>query len=204
MRRQTILILITMSVLATAVVAWFATRHAHEAGDPARDAVDASPQQRTTAATLASTPQARAYGERRNFERDIRQFLAGAGRMGAVERSERADALASGVDDYARAEQMSAGEAFLLQAALIKADAPEGVERSKRLVRLAERYRADAARREAAWTARQARDPQFQDYKTREAAIVTEVMALATIPGGLSRDEYLRRQLQQAREQAYR
>jgi hypothetical protein len=36
----------------------------------------------------------------------------------------------------------------------------------------------------------------------REREIVAEVMGMTSIPDGLSRDEYLRRRLQQAREQA--
>lgn len=203
MRRQSAYLVIAVAILAATGVAWFAAQPAHDVETPAPAAADASPAQATRAIALASTPQARALDERRGFERDIHRFLAGAGQMGAVERSERADALASGVDDYARAGQMSAGEAFLLQAALIKANLPAGAEQTDRLAQLAERYRDDATRREAAWTARQARDPQFHDYKAREAAIVAEVMALAAIPDGLTRDEYLRRRLQQAREQAY-
>jgi hypothetical protein len=41
----------------------------------------------------------------------------------------------------------------------------------------------------------------FQLYKVREREIVAEVMALQSIPDGLSREEYLRRRLQAEREQ---
>ena len=68
---------------------------------------------------------------------------------------------------------------------------------------LAERYRADAARREAAFVAQQQADPRMQRYKAREKAVVAEVMAMTTIPGGLTRDEYLRERLQRERELAF-
>jgi hypothetical protein len=55
-----------------------------------------------------------------------------------------------------------------------------------------------------AYEAQHASDPRFQDYKARERAIVAEVMGLGEIPGGLTRDEYLRQRLQQARVSAYR
>lgn len=64
---------------------------------------------------------------------------------------------------------------------------------------LRERYEADAQRRNA--QAAEQADPMFQLYKVRESQIVAEVMALQTIPDGLSRDEYLRRRLQAEREQ---
>ena len=36
----------------------------------------------------------------------------------------------------------------------------------------------------------------MQRYKAREKAVVAEVMAMTIIPGGLTRDEYLRQRLQ--------
>ena len=45
-------------------------------------------------------------------------------------------------------------------------------------------------------------DARFSRYKSEEKRIVDEVMALDSIPDGLSRDQYLRQRLQEAREQA--
>ena len=47
-------------------------------------------------------------------------------------------------------------------------------------------------------------DARFSQYKSEEKRIVDEVLTLQTIPDGLSRDQYLRQRLQEAREQAYR
>jgi len=153
---------------------------------------------------LSATPQARAYRQRQDFERRIKRFLAEAPRLGEVERSEQARTLAAAIDESARSAQMSAGEAFVLQAALIEASTNDSDNRIARMTQLAERYRQDAAQREARWLASQQRNPQFQDYKERERAIVAEVMAMRAIPHGLSRDAYLRQRLQQARERSYR
>lgn len=46
-------------------------------------------------------------------------------------------------------------------------------------------------------------DPPLNDYKQREQRVVSEVMAMTAVPGGLSRDEYLRQRLQREREIAY-
>lgn len=203
MRKQTLALLASGAALILA--AGFGSRLVTAPPAPASPTQDATPARlRPSLEALAATPQADAYRERQRFKRDVRGFLAGAGDLGAVQRSERAEALAAGVDDRASAGELSAGEAFLLQAALIRAATTDEEAQTERLARLAERYRADAARREAAWAARLSRDPRFQDYKAREEAIVAEVMAMSAIPDGLSRDEYLRRRLQAAREAAYR
>ena len=57
--------------------------------------------------------------------------------------------------------------------------------------------RANASRR----SGRRVRIRSCELYKAREREIVDEVMAMTTIPDGLTRDEYLRRRLQSAREQ---
>lgn len=153
---------------------------------------------------LLATPQAREYRQRQDFERRIKRFLAEAPRLGDVERSEQARTLAAAINDSARSAQMSAGEAFVLHAALIEASTHDSDDRIARMTQLAERYRHDAAQREARWLASQQRNPQFQDYKARERAIVAEVMTMPVVPSGLTRDTYLRQRLQEAREGSYR
>lgn len=94
---------------------------------------------------------------------------------------------------------MSAGESFLLRAGLIRAAEPDEQQQAAQLRALKERYEIDTRQRTAQGSAQS--DPMFQLYKVRESEIVAEVMSLQTIPDGLSRDEYLRQRLQQAREQ---
>ena len=45
--------------------------------------------------------------------------------------------------------------------------------------------------------------PPVLDDKAREAQIVSEVLAMTTYPGGMSRDDYLRVRLQEARQSIY-
>ena len=196
------------AVLLLAVAALYASRDRFRA-TPARFPVPqaAAPSADSVGAridALAITPQARAYRQRQEFELRIKRFLAKAPALGAVERSEQARTLSSAIDDSARATEMSAGEAFVLQAALIDASAADADERIDRMARLVERHRRNTEQREARWLDSQNRNPQFQDYKARERTIVAEVSAMAEIPGGLTRDTYLRLRLQQAREQSYR
>lgn len=49
----------------------------------------------------------------------------------------------------------------------------------------------------------QRRDPNFERYKADEQRIVEDLLALQDIPDGLSRDQYLRQRLQEARERSY-
>jgi hypothetical protein len=87
----------------------------------------------------------------------------------------------------------------LVRAGLISETVPAGAKRDAQLLALQQRYRDETQLRLAA--AQALPDPQFESYKVRESQIVNEVMAMETIPDGLSRDEYLRRRLQSAREQ---
>ena len=65
---------------------------------------------------------------------------------------------------------------------------------------LMDRYRAESGARLQAWLDEPR--PDFERYKAREKAIVEEVMAMDDIPGGLTRDQYLRERLQEARVEA--
>ncbi len=86
----------------------------------------------------------------------------------------------------------------LIQAAVL--DESERVRQSQVIV---DRYSKQAATRQAAFQEQQRRDAQFQAYKARETQIVTEVLAMTSYPGGMSRDDYLRVRLQEARQSIY-
>lgn len=152
---------------------------------------------------LRDSPQARAWQARRRFEAEARDFVREAPALPAAERRARADRLEAEIDQRERARELSAGEAVLLRAALVQAQAASSEEQAGRMAALLQRYRENAARREAAWTARQRNDPRMRRYKAREQAVVAEVMSMPEIPGGLSRDAYLRQRLQAERERAW-
>jgi hypothetical protein len=153
--------------------------------------------------TLFNSPQARAYRQREQFENDIKVFLRDAKQMQALARDLQAQQLQQQIEQYEKLKQMSAGEAYLLKTAMIKATVLDEQALQSALIDLTARYQADTERREAAWLAQQQQNPQFQAYKARESEIVAEVMAMTSIPGQLSRDEYLRQRLQQERERQF-
>lgn len=155
-------------------------------------------------AALEATPQAQDMRARKAFEANIKQFLRDAPRMSPVKRSEFTRVYTAWIDAYEKSKELSAGEAMLLRASLIEANVPDNIERAEQISALVQQYRQNAERRQAEWNSQLQHDPQFQDYKSQERAIVAEVMSMHEIPGGLTRDQYLRQRLQQAREQAYK
>jgi hypothetical protein len=189
-------VLVASALLATACGEHPST-HAAARADPA-----VAPAQSRVRA-LENTPQARAWFGQRRFEREARAFAHDAAKLPTGERERRAQALETQIEARERSGELSAGETMLLRAAMIEASSSSKEEQAARLAALVERYRADAVRREAAFAARQRADPRMQRYKAREKAVVAEVMAMQEIPGGLTRDQYLRQRLQVERERAF-
>jgi hypothetical protein len=201
-----ILPLIAAAMVAAAGVLWIATAHdprvAAATADGPADGV--APTSTPRIAGLKDSPEARAWQQRQEFETRARRFLQNAPKLGAVERSEQARALSASIDGYERDGGLSAGEALLLRSGLVKATVDDEQAQAEQLADLMDRYRSRADQRMQAYAAQHAQDPKFEDYKARERSIVAEVMGMGKIPGGMSRDEYLRVRLQQAREIAYR
>lgn len=193
---RTGVVLVASALLATACGEHPSARAAAQA-DPA----GASSQAQLKA--LEDTPQAREWLGQQRFEREARAFARDAAKLPAAERERRAQALETQIEARERSGELSAGETMLLRAAMIEASSASEAEQAARLAALVERYRADAARREAAFAAQQKADPRMQQYKAREKAVVAEVMAMKDIPGGLTRDQYLRQRLQVERERAF-
>lgn len=199
--RKWLTLLVPCAVLAAAIVWW-------KRGDPGTpvappSSVEAADAVSSPLASLQATPQAQEHLERQRFEADAKDFFARSASLRAVERSERADALTRQIDKYEAAGGLSAGEAVLLRTALVKATVDDPARQAEQVAAIADRYRAHADRRMAAFLEQQRNDPRFQAYKAREAQVVAEVMAATTIPAGLTRDQYLRQRLQEERERAY-
>ena len=199
--RKWLTLLVPCAVLAAAIVWW-------KRGDPGTpvappSSVEAADAVSSPLASLQATPQAQEHLERQRFEADAKDFFARSASLRAVERSERADALTRQIDKYEAACGLSAGEAVLLRTALVKATVDDPARQAEQVAAIADRYRAHADRRMAAFLEQQRNDPRFQAYKAREVQVVAEVMAATTIPAGLTRDQYLRQRLQEERERAY-
>jgi hypothetical protein len=137
------------------------------------------------------------------FRRDIIDFLNKKDTLAATEREQRGKALMRQVDEREQLRHMNAGEAYALKLSLIEAIEPDPQKRIERVADLSVRYKAEAERKQAEFVAQQNRDPRFRAYKTREAQIVAEVQAMQSFPGGMSRDEYLRQRLLEARAAIY-
>lgn len=153
--------------------------------------------------TLASTPEARAYQSRLAFENETRAFLRDAPALDDQTRMRRAQALSREIDQREQAREMSADEAMMLRIGLIHAAVKDDMQRVAQSQEVVDRYRKQTAERQAAFLAKQKQEAHFQAYKAAEARIVSEVLAMQSYPGGLSRDDYLRLRLQEARETIY-
>jgi hypothetical protein len=148
---------------------------------------------------LLATPEAQAWQRREQFNQRARDFFATAAQMSPEAREREAREIDATIDGYESSRQLSAGEAMTLRIGLIQATTDDEVLRADRIAALVARYESDGLRREAQWAVQLRGDPAFTAYKAREQAVVAEVMALAQIPGGITREEYLRQRLQAER-----
>lgn len=197
--------------LTIAVVAALALWMSRYRNDAAADTFSSSTQPAASTpaaadsrqAALASTPQARAYRNRLAFEQRVRAFLRDAHTLDENTRREQAHAIGREIDQREQARELSAGESVVLHVSLIEAAEQDQAERIRQSQALVDRYRQQTAARQAAFEEQQRQDAGFQAYKAREAQIVSEVMAMTSYPGGMSRDDYLRIRLQEARQATY-
>ena len=149
---------------------------------------------------LLHSPAVRDYQARLGFASDYRSFIEDAASLDEEERRRQAEALAREIDRREAAGELALSEALLLQVGLAQAEGGDEATQKARADVLVARYQALSATREAQAKAPDARHTR---YKAEEQRIVEEVLALDSIPEGLSRDQYLRQRLQEAREQAY-
>jgi len=199
--KKLLTLLVPCLVLVAAIVWWTRDDPGRPVAPPS--SVEVADPVSSPQPSLQATPQAQEHLERQRFEADAKDFFARSASLRAVERSERADALTQQIDKYEAAGGLSAGEAVLLRTALVKATVDDPARQAEEVAAIADRYRAHADQRMAAFAAQQRNDPRFQAYKAREAQVVAEVMAATSIPAGLTRDQYLRQRLQEERERAY-
>lgn len=168
---------------------------------PDNDPRSAGPAADPTARQIVlDDPAVQSYRARQRFAADYRDFIEGAATLDAAERRRRAEALAEEVDRREAADELALSEALLLQLGLAQAQGGDEAAQKARADALLARYQALSQAREARTKAPDAR---FSQYKSEEKRIVDEVLEMDSIPDGLSRDQYLRQRLQEAREQAY-
>jgi len=208
--RRTTIIVLALAAVALGWVAYLSQRPAEQTPTDAREVIGGTgerqaPPAASPAPGAADTPppagqEARPVDvqERARFSERARAFFAQAPGLPPEEARQQADEIARELSRIEQAGGLSAGETFLIRAGLIQATVADEQQRKEQIRALRERYETEAQRRSA--QAPEQADPMFELYKVREGQIVAEVMAMETIPDGLSRDEYLRRRLQAERE----
>jgi hypothetical protein len=147
----------------------------------------------------ASGPELARYEESVAFSEAVRAFFDGYRELGEAERDARAAEIRAQLDERERDGRVLPPEALLLRLGILRAtvDDPAVLESESR--RLIEEHRIAAEQT----AANRVPDPRDQDYQARQAEIAREVMALAEIPGGVSREEYLRERLRELRIEMY-
>ncbi|AVO55509.1 hypothetical protein [Ectopseudomonas mendocina] len=150
---------------------------------------------------LLNSPQARDLERRLAFQNQYRSFVQQAGQPEHAARQSEAERLSKRIDTLEAQGELALSEALLMQLGLIRATESDEATQKMKAQRLIERYQQISAEREARLAAQP--DPNFERYKAEEKRIVEEVLALQSIPDGLSRDEYLRQRLQEARERSF-
>jgi hypothetical protein len=207
--------LIIAGVAAAAALVWFL--RPPEQQPPAQSSVDAierEPAQSQAPARASEPavpaierpesrpsvdPRVQKFQQRERFQQEVREFFARAPALPPEERAARARDIARAITHYEAEGEIAAAEALTLRSGLVRETVEDPVEQIVAIRGLQQHYQQQGERKQAEWEARA--DPELELYKAREREIVDEVMAMTTIPDGLTRDEYLRRRLQSAREQ---
>jgi hypothetical protein len=166
---------------------------------PVRAAEPGVPENERPQSRPTIDPRVQKFQQRERFQQEVREFFARAPALPPEERAARARDIASAITHYEAEGEIAAAEALTLRSGLIRETVADPVEQLVAIRGLQEHYQQQGERKQAQWDART--DPELGLYKAREREIVDEVMAMTTIPDGLTRDEYLRRRLQRAREQ---
>lgn len=149
---------------------------------------------------LLQNPAVKNQEQRLAFHQAYRNFVSGAAELSPAQRESQAQALREQIETYEQRSELAMSESLLLQLGLIQLTTDDEQAQKDQATALVARYKAISAEREAKAATPSA---EFQRYKVDEKRIVEEVLSMDSIPDGLSRDEYLRQRLQQAREQHY-
>lgn len=148
----------------------------------------------------ASAPEARANQGRLAFERHARAFVRDAPDLDDATRMARARALSQDIDRREQNRELSGDEAMMMRVGLIQVAVKDPRERVVQIREVIDRHNQQTAARQRALLAQQQTAAKLKDYKAQEARIVSEVLAMQSYPNGMSRDDYLRQRLQDARD----
>ncbi|EDM46794.1 hypothetical protein [Marinobacter algicola] len=151
---------------------------------------------------LLDNPQTLELANRLDFEEELHTFFAKAKSLSSKERAAEAAMLEQRLAEYQRRGQVSAAESLMVRIAMTKLTIEDEAAQKRALQGLIDRQNAAAQARKEEWLAKP--KPEFEAYKQQEKQIVKEVMAMAKVPSGMTRNEYLRQRLQEARVAAHK
>ncbi len=146
---------------------------------------------------MLDDPRVIEFAKRLDFQDEVRGFFSDAAALPPDETRRKATAIGNRLNEYENTRQVSAPEALVLRLAMVQLLEPDEASAKTAAAALIEEYRSASEARLADWKSRP--KPEFESYKDREQAIVAEVMAMERFPDGLTRDQYLRQRLQEAR-----
>lgn len=146
---------------------------------------------------LLDSPQTLELANRLDFEEELHAFFAKAKGLSSDELAAEAAMLEQRLAEYERLGQVSAAENLMVRIAMTKLTIEDEAAQKQALQGLIDRQNAAAQARKEEWLAKPR--PEFEAYKQQEKQIVKEVMAMDQVPGGLTRNEYLRQRLLEAR-----
>lgn len=106
------------------------------------------------------------------------------------------------IEAIEREGRVMAYEGLALKLAWLERNTDSKLEFDTAAEKVLEKYRIKAARSAAEYDP-YVDEPGFARYKEAEKRIVEEVQQMTSFPGGLSKQEYLRKRLLKAREEAY-
>ena len=146
---------------------------------------------------LLDNPQTLELANRLDFEEELHTFFANAKSLSSEERAAEAAILEQRLAEYERLGQVSAAESLMVRIAMTKLTIEDEAAQKRALQGLIDRHNAAAQARKEEWLAKPR--PEFEAYKQQEKQIVQEVMAMDKVPAGMTRNEYLRQRLLEAR-----
>ena len=146
---------------------------------------------------LLENPETQELANRLDFEEELHTFFANADGLSSEERAAEAAMLEQRLAEYQRKGQVSAAESLMVRIAMTKLTIEDEAAQKRALQGLIDQQNDAAQARKEAWLAKPR--PEFEAYKQREKQIVKEVMAMEKVPAGLTRNEYLRQRLLEAR-----
>lgn len=151
---------------------------------------------------LESIEQARIrdYYDQLNASDQIKQQFAELEHLAVDAQESLAEELLSDIDSKENGQHISHSEAIFLKLALMKKILPQDryVSYAEQLI---EDHNALVKANEEAYKNRS--DPQFTHYKQQEAQIAREVLQMQEFPDGLTREQYLRKRLDEVRRDVY-